>query len=105
VPLCEEADVKVSVDVDLTPEEMRRLFGLPDLTPIQNLVVERIAAQVEKGLDQGIVATLTRAMVTGGLQSWDAYQKLLAGMLGGRRSGEGGASGSAGRSSESADAP
>jgi len=80
--------MKVSVDFDLTPEEMRRLFGLPDLTPIQNLVIERISAQVEKGLDQGIVTTLTRAMITGGMQSWEAYQKLLAGMLGGKRPGE-----------------
>jgi len=77
--------MKVSVDVDMTPEEMRRLFGLPDLTPIQNLVIDRIAAQVEKGLDQGIVTTLTRAMITGGLQSWDAYQKLLSGILSGKR--------------------
>jgi hypothetical protein len=82
--------VKVSVDVDLTPEEMRRLFGLPDLTPIQNLVIERVTAQVEKGLDQGIVATLTRAMISGGLQSWDAYQKFLSAMLSGKRPGESG---------------
>jgi len=80
--------MKVSVDFDLTPEEMRRLFGLPDLTPIQNLVVERITAQVEKGLDQGIVTTLTRAMITGGMQSWEAYQKLVSGMLTGKRPGE-----------------
>jgi len=80
--------MKVSVDFDLTPEEMRRLFGLPDLTPIQNLVIERITAQVEKGLDQGIVTTLTRAMITGGMQSWEAYQKLLSGMFTGKRPGE-----------------
>jgi len=80
--------MKVSVDVELTPEEMRRLFGLPDLSPIQNLVVERVTAQIEKGLDQGIVTTLTRAMISGGLQSWDAYQKLVTGILSGRRPGE-----------------
>jgi len=83
--------MKVTVDFDLTPEEMRRLFGLPDLTPIQNLVIERIKGQVEKGLDQGIVTTLTRAMITGGMQSWEAYQKLLSGMFTARRPGsEGG---------------
>ena len=80
--------MKVSVDFDLTPEEMRRLFGLPDLTPIQKLVIDRITAQVERGLDEGIVTTLTRAMITGGMQSWEAYQKLLAGMFT-KRPGEG----------------
>ncbi len=73
--------MKISVDVDLTPEELRRLFGLPDLTPIQNLVVDRITAQVQKGLDGGVMATLTQSLITGGLQSWEAYQKMLSGFL------------------------
>jgi hypothetical protein len=73
--------MKVSVDLDLTPEELRRLFGLPDLTPIQALVVERITRQVEKGLDSNLLAGITRSIITGGVQSWEAYQKLLAGIL------------------------
>ncbi len=73
--------MKVSVDVDLTPEELRRLFGLPDLTPIQSLVVERITRQVEKGLDSNLIAGITRSIITGGVQSWEAYQKLLSGIL------------------------
>lgn len=73
--------MKVSVDLDLTPEELRRLFGLPDLTPIQALVVERITRQVEKGMDSNLLAGITRSIITGGVQSWEAYQKLLAGIL------------------------
>ncbi len=73
--------MKVSVDLDLTPEELRRLFGLPDLTPIQTLVVERITRQVEKGLDSNLIAGITRSIITGGVQSWEAYQKLLSGIL------------------------
>jgi hypothetical protein len=73
--------MKVSVDLDLTPEELRRLFGLPDLTPIQVLVVERITRQVEKGMDSNLLAGITRSIITGGVQSWEAYQKLLAGIL------------------------
>ena len=73
--------MKVSVDLDLTPEELRRLFGLPDLTPIQSLVVERITRQVEKGMDSNLFAGITRSIITGGVQSWEAYQKLLSGIL------------------------
>lgn len=73
--------MKVSVDVDLTPEELRRLFGLPDLSPIQALVVERITRQVEKGMDSNLLAGITRSIIAGGVQSWDAYQKLLSGIL------------------------
>lgn len=80
--------MKLSVDVDLTPEELRRLFGLPDLSPIQNLVIERITTQIEKGLDSNLVATMTRSLISGGLQSWDAYQKMLSTLLNTRATGE-----------------
>ena len=81
--------MKVSVDVDLTPEELRRLFGLPDLTPIQTLVVDRITRQVEKGMGSNLLAGITRSIITGGVQSWEAYQNLLSGILtAGSRAGE-----------------
>jgi hypothetical protein len=73
--------MKVTIDVDLTPDELRRLFGLPDLSPIQTLVVERITRQVEKGMDSNLLAGITRSIIAGGVQSWDAYQKLLSGIL------------------------
>jgi Family of unknown function (DUF6489) len=73
--------MKVSVDVDLTPEELRRLFGLPDLTPIQTLVVERITRQIEKGMDSNLIGGITRSIIAGGVQSWEAYQNLLSGIL------------------------
>lgn len=90
--------MKISLDVDLTPEELRRLFGLPDLTPIQNLVIDRITAQVEKGLETGLMTTITRSLISGGLQSWDAYQKMLSTLLSAR-------GGSEGRQSEDGQSP
>ncbi len=81
--------MKVSVDLDLTPEELRRLFGLPDLSPIQALVVERITRQVEKGMDSNLISGITRSIITGGVQSWEAYQKLLSGILNASKPSEG----------------
>jgi hypothetical protein len=34
--------MKISVDVDCTPEEARRFLGLPDLTPVHEAYVERL---------------------------------------------------------------
>lgn len=95
--------MKVSVDLDLTPEELRRLFGLPDLTPIQTLVVDRITRQVEKGMDSNLLAGITRSIITGGVQSWEAYQNLLSGILsaGSRTSDSKKSSGSSGEGSSS----
>ena len=41
--------MKVSIDIECTPEEARRAVGLPDLTPLH----ERYLAVLMQGLDGG----------------------------------------------------
>lgn len=41
--------MKISVDIDCTPEEARRLMGLPDLSSIHDLYLERMRKLVEEG--------------------------------------------------------
>jgi hypothetical protein len=73
--------MKISIDVDVSPEELRRFFGLPDLGPAQDLIVKKITQQVERGLDSNLVPSVMRSIIAGGVQSWEAYQKLVTGML------------------------
>ena len=42
--------MKVTVDVDCTPEEARRFLGLPDLTPVHQAYVERMQKAVTEGV-------------------------------------------------------
>ena len=73
--------MKINVDVDLSPEELRRLFGLPDFTPAQEVIVEALTRQVEKGLDGSLLPSMMRAVVEGGMQSFEAYQKLVTNLV------------------------
>jgi hypothetical protein len=41
--------MKVTVDVDCTPEEARRFLGLPDLTPVHEAYIEKMKAAVTDG--------------------------------------------------------
>jgi hypothetical protein len=41
--------MKVTVDVDCTPEEARRFLGLPDLTPVHEAYVDKMKAAVTEG--------------------------------------------------------
>ena len=41
--------MKISVDVDCTPEEARRFMGLPDLTPVHEAYVEKMQKAVTEG--------------------------------------------------------
>ncbi len=41
--------MKVSVDVDCTPEEARRFLGLPDLSAVHEAYVEKMKSAVTEG--------------------------------------------------------
>ncbi len=43
--------MKISFDIDCTPEEARRLFGLPDLTAVNELIASELERRTEENLD------------------------------------------------------
>lgn len=55
-------EVKVTIDIDLTPEEARRAVGLPDLTPLHDRYVARLSEMVEGGISP--------EMLEGMMKSW-----------------------------------
>jgi hypothetical protein len=83
--------MKVTVDVDCTPEEARRFLGLPDLTPVHQAYVARMEKAVTDGVTPESVAELARAwgpMSEAGMAMW---KSVLEGMgpagMSGRRDG------------------
>ncbi|MBX6744658.1 MAG: DUF6489 family protein [Acetobacteraceae bacterium] len=38
--------MKVNIEIDCTPEEARRFFGLPDLRPMQDAVLAKLQQQM-----------------------------------------------------------
>ena len=54
--------MNISISVDCTPEEARRVMGLPDLTPIHDLYLDR--------LRQGLTEGVTPDMIQGMVQAW-----------------------------------
>jgi uncharacterized membrane-anchored protein YhcB (DUF1043 family) len=40
--------MKVTIDMDMTPEEARKLMGLPDIEPLQTAMMEKIQEQMEE---------------------------------------------------------
>lgn len=88
--------MKVNLELDMTPEEMRRLFGLPDVAPVNDMLVDKLREQMEKGLDGTLLRNMLQSMVKGGTQGLEAYQSLLMSLLRmGRRGADEGSSGPA----------
>ena len=85
--------MKMTVEVDCTPEEARRFLGLPDLTPVHQAYVERMQKAVTEGVSPESFAELARAwgpMSEAGMKMW---QSMLAGMSGGGSGASGGRDG------------
>ncbi len=51
--------MKISVDVDCTPEEARRFMGLPDLSSVHAVYIGKL----ERIVDEGITADNMEAMM------------------------------------------
>ncbi len=43
--------MKMTIDIECTPEEVRRLFGLPDVSGINDLVVDEMTRRAKENID------------------------------------------------------
>ena len=78
--------MKVSVDVDCTPEEARRFLGLPDLSPVHEAYIEKMKSAVTEGPTPEMFGEMMKAwgpMSEAGMTMW---RSMLEGMSG-RRDG------------------
>ena len=74
--------MKVTVDVDCTPEEARRVLGLPDLTPVHQAYVERMQKAVTEGVTSESFAELARAWGPRSEAGMKMWTSMLEGMKG-----------------------
>ena len=68
--------MKITVDVDVTPEELRQFFGLPNVQGLQ----EEMLKQAQQRLNDSGQAIFSD-LVTGAIQPMLAYQQWLQQMM------------------------
>ena len=74
--------MKVTIDVDCTPEEARRFLGLPDLTPVHEAYVANMQKMMSDGLTPDAMAEMTKAwgpMSEAGLGMWKQVVDQMSG--------------------------
>ena len=62
--------MKVNVEIDCTPAEARQFFGLPDVVPMQNAVMDRLQQQMTSNIDKISPESL--------MQSWFTFDPKIA---------------------------
>ncbi len=70
--------MNVKIDIDMSPEELRRLLGLPDVEPIQREILDKLRKHMVEGVDGYDPIKLLQPYLTGTLASWDLVQKIIS---------------------------
>ncbi len=74
--------MKIRFDVDCTPEEARAFFGLPDVAPMQRVLVEEIGQRMRAGLEAMDPEALMKTWMPLGLQGLEQAQKMFWSQMG-----------------------
>ena len=82
--------MKVNIEIDCTPLEARQFFGLPDVTPMQTAVMERLQQQLMSNIEKVSPEALMQSWLTFDPKLAERFQDLFATMtgLGGTRSSD-----------------
>ena len=71
--------MKVTFDIDCTPAEARAFFGLPDLTPVHDLYVDKMKSLMADGLVPADMERIGRMWMPGMADSFEQWRQMLLG--------------------------
>lgn len=69
--------MKITIDVDCTPEEARSFLGLPDVAPLQQEMMAEIQRRITAGMATMDPETLMKTWLPAGLQGMEQLQKMF----------------------------
>ena len=69
--------MKINLELDMTPEEARRLMGLPDVSALQTEMLEEMRRRMKTGMETLDPQALLRAWMPTGAQGFEEFQKFL----------------------------
>ena len=80
--------MKIKIDIDCTPGELRAFFGLPDLAPLEAELVEAMRARLADGIRPEDMEAMMRAWMSGAGAGLEQFQKMLFAGLSGKTAQE-----------------
>lgn len=67
--------MQIKITVDATPDEVRRFFGLPDVAPLQEEMMERFREKMKAGESAFDPIMLMQPYLTPNMSNLEAMQK------------------------------
>lgn len=69
--------MKVHVELDMTPEEARRLMGLPDVSKVQEKMTAEMERRMKAAMDTSDPEAMLKAWMPMGGQGLEQFQRFL----------------------------
>lgn len=74
--------MKVTFDIDCTPEEARKFLGLPDVAPMQDAVMKEMQTRMVDSMRSVDPESIMKTWFSGSLQNMTDMQKMFWSQLG-----------------------
>ncbi len=84
--------MKIHIEVDCTPEEARRFFGLPDVAPMQDVIMKDLQKRLTEAIaaaDTGKLLEQWMPLGLKGIEQWQNFWTQLAASAAGAGKGQG----------------
>ena len=69
--------MKVTVDVECSPEEARTFLGLPDVQPLNDYMVEQMRHRIETNIQSMQPEEILKSWSSFGVQAQDQFMRLM----------------------------
>jgi hypothetical protein len=69
--------MKISLDVDCTPDELRGFFGLPDVKPMQEQLLKEVEERMRASLKALDPETMLKTWLPAGLKGFEQLQEMF----------------------------
>jgi hypothetical protein len=74
--------MNVTVNIDCTPEEARRFMGLPDMTPIHDLYLDKMRQAMTEGVTPDMLESMVKSWGPMGEMGMTAWRQMIEQMTG-----------------------
>ena len=69
--------MKVSVNIDCTPDEARRFLGLPDVQPMNEAMMAEMIQRMKQAMQAMDPDTVLKTWMPASMQGWEQMQKMF----------------------------
>ena len=75
--------MKISFDLDCTPEELRGFFGLPEVKPMQDQVLKEVQERLSAAAKALDPETMLKTWLPAGLKGFEQLQEMFLNQMAG----------------------